>query len=194
MLRYNFSRILKARGIEKPAIYEEISNYLKTLCINEILSSETFTDKGEIDYSVSDGKLMISTPEILLATRYYIPSEVNHFFVGDINGDFNNDIIAPVYMEFGAGGSSTDYYIFVYQVNTYSLYKKLSTSELGEVARGTTGEYGSFTLTKISNNELIGTCDVWTLNDPRCCPSLHYTARISIVNRMRLIKREQYTE
>jgi hypothetical protein len=179
---------------EKPAIYEEITNYLKTLFINEIISTEVVTNKGDIDYSVSDGKLVLSTPQEIGSTSYYIPTEVNHFFVGDINGDFNNDIIAPVYMEFGAGGSSIDYYIYLYQDYTYTFYKKISKFDLGEVARGTTGEFGEFTLTKIYNNELIGNCEVWTLNDPRCCPSLHYRARISLVNGMRLIKREQYTE
>lgn len=174
-----------------PADFQKITAHIEAEVIKKMIKDGIAPDATVIEKNMSEGKLSISVGAAMFT---FIPISEKDFIIGDLNGDGQKDIIAPVYSEFGASGTAMDYYIFVYQENTLYFFQMFSSDILGEAVKGAIGEKGNFQLTEIKDGSLLGHSDVWLNEDANCCPSLHYVALISISNGIKLIEKAQVKE
>jgi hypothetical protein len=174
-----------------PTDLQKVTAHIEADIAKKMIEDGIAPDATVIEKNMSEGKLVISVGAAIVTS---VPVYEKDFIFGDLNGDGQEDIIAPVYSEFGASGSATDYYVFVYQNNTLFFFQKFSSYNLGDAVKGALGEKANFQLTEIKDGSLLGRSDVWLNEDANCCPSIHYVALISISNGIKLIEKAQVKE
>lgn len=179
------------RSFVDPADLQKVTAHIEADIVKKMIEDGIAPDATVFEKNMTEGKLIISVGAAMSTS---VPVSEKDFIIGDLDGDGQEDIIAPVYSEYGASSSETDYYVFVYQNNTLYFYQKFSSDILGEAVKGALGEKANFQLTEIKDGSLLGNSDVWLNEDANCCPSLHYVALISISNGIKLIEKAQLTE
>ncbi len=104
---------------------------------------------------------------------------------GDLNGDGVNDEIIYVHTEGdGVGGNTFTDYFFLYLSNNGTLQPAgiYCGFELCNCPTKPHLWANGFFPQKIENGYLIGESACYTENDGHCCPSLHYTTKVKLVN------------
>ena len=175
-------------------ISQKIGNYVANQIIAQMISDGIIKSSLEVTKTKKEGSVEITIPKEPLSGFTSVPLENEGFIIGDLNGDKQNDIIVPVFSEFGASGSKTEYYVFIYDQNKYNYIRKIISNEFANLIKESENETGDFQIEKIENESIVGTSNIWTVEDAHCCPSLHYKAKFSLINGLELIEKTKTQE
>lgn len=148
----------------------------KSIIWKEIKETEEELSKTYICYE-TDSLISFEDTVQIMNNKYYIDKQKK--IIADFNKDGFDDIIVQVYMEYGAGGAMTMFYLFLNESNNYEFVKSYDDYSLAtENITNKKLISGKFNFENITENKLQGSSTYYGEEDARCCPTYYIEKEI----------------
>ena len=164
------------------SIINSIKGYYKNQFPKNVKTVEVQTETTiEITY-YNKPKTKDDTDYLLMALIIPKTDSLNdekRLLIGDLNDDDIDDLLISVYTEGGGVGALSqrwnDYFIFLKEKRNYILTTIVSDKELVDCENG-----GRFMPINIKNGYINGVSYCYKIDDPSCCPSLTFSAKLKL--------------